>query len=59
MEHIQEENQEGTTTLLLKILVLQMSVEIEGYPGNFFEGQVEISTIQDEHIKPHKIDTMI
>jgi hypothetical protein len=38
MEHIQEENQEGTTTLLLKILVLQMSVEIEGYPGKKFEG---------------------
>jgi hypothetical protein len=38
MEHIQEENQEGTTTLLLRILVLQMTVEIEGYLGIFFEG---------------------
>jgi hypothetical protein len=33
MEHIQEENQQGTTTLLLEVLVLQMSAKIEGHLG--------------------------
>jgi hypothetical protein len=38
MEHIQEENQQGTTTPLLEILVLQMHAKIEGHLGIFFEG---------------------
>ncbi len=30
VEHTQEENQQGTTTTLPKVLVLQMSVKVEG-----------------------------
>jgi len=37
MEHIQEENQQGTTTPLLEVLVLQMRVKIEGHLGKKFE----------------------
>jgi hypothetical protein len=38
MEHIQKENQRGTTTPLLEILVLQMHAKIEGHLGKKFEG---------------------
>ncbi len=52
VEHAQEENQQGTTITLPKVLVLQMSVEVEGHQGEQVEKQVEIRAIQDEHIKP-------
>ncbi len=52
IEHIQEENQQGATTPLLEVLDLQMNAKIEGHLGKEIEGLVEISTIQDEHIKP-------
>jgi hypothetical protein len=38
MEHIQEENQQGTTTPLFENLVLQMHAKIEGHLGKKFEG---------------------
>jgi hypothetical protein len=37
MEHIQEENQQGTTPLL-EVLVLQMNAKIEGHLGKEIEG---------------------
>jgi hypothetical protein len=33
VEHAQEENQQGTTTTLPKVLVLQMNVKAEGHQG--------------------------
>jgi hypothetical protein len=38
MEHIQEENQQGTITLLLEVSVFQMSAKIEGHLGKKIEG---------------------
>jgi hypothetical protein len=37
MEHIQEENQQGTTIPLLEVLVLQMCAKIEGHQGKKIE----------------------
>ncbi len=42
VEHTQEENQQGTTTTLPKVLVLQMSVKVEGRQWEQVEKQVEI-----------------
>jgi hypothetical protein len=33
VEHIQKDNQQGTTTSLLEVLVLQMGVKGEGHLG--------------------------
>jgi len=39
VEHAQEENQQGTTTTLPKVLVLQTSVKVEGRRGEQVESK--------------------
>ncbi len=45
MEHTQEQDQEGITTPLFEILVLQMSVEVKGHTWPHIKVRVVISVI--------------